>query len=190
MRATARTLLVALAAATACGTGEITIDGVSSAGLDGGGAGGGGGGAGGGDGDDTDAAPGGGGGMWEAELVFCVDETNRYRAMIDAPPLSRNAALEAYAADGAEIDHQSGEAHKHFIDTQGGGIAGAENEIPAWSVSQWGSVHDVIREGLELMWNEGPGGGHHDNMAGGYQRLGCGIYRSGDAVTVVQDFGG
>src|SRR5690606_31253499 len=126
---------------------------------------------------------------WEAELVFCVEETNRYRAMLELAPLERSAALEAYAAEGARIDHESGQPHKHFSDTGGGGIAFAENEIPNWNVSQLGSVEEVIRAGLAQMWAEGPGGGHHDNMAGDYGTLGCGIHLAGGGVTVVQDFG-
>lgn len=183
MRAIAGSLLLALAA-FACGSGEITSGEVANAQLDGGGPGG----ADGGGGEGADAAS--GGGMWEAELAFCVDETNRYRAIEGLPALARNAALEAYAAEGAEIDQESGEPHKHFLDTNGGGIAAAENEIPRWPVSQFGSVHNVIREGLDMMMDEGEGGDHHDTILGGYQRLGCGIYRAGDVVTVVQDFGG
>ena len=195
MRAIAGWLLCGLAApALGCGTGEITPGGTQQARLDGGGGDGDGdedGGAtgdedGGGGGDPADA----GGGMWEAELVYCIEETNRYRALADLPPLARSAALEAFAAEGAEIDQQSGEPHKHFLDTNGGsGLAAAENEIPRWPVSMFGSVHNVIREGIEMMMDEGEGGPHHDTILGGYSKLGCGIYRAGDIVTVVQDFG-
>ena len=84
MRAIAGSLWIGLAAAlAACGSGEIT-DGTRTARLDGGLGGGGADGGGGGGGD-----PDGGGGaaldassaMWEAELVHCIDETNRYRAL-------------------------------------------------------------------------------------------------------------
>jgi hypothetical protein len=191
MRAIAGTIGLALCAAlAACGAGEIT-DGARTARLDGGlGGDGADGGNGGGGGDpDGGASADAGGAMWEAELVYCIEETNRYRALADLPPLSRSAALEAYAAEGAQIDQESGEPHKHFLDTQGGGIAVAENEIPGWPVSMFGSVHDVIREGIEMMMDEGEGGPHHDAILGPYSALGCGIYRAGDVVTVVQDFG-
>jgi len=188
MRAIAGTLGLCLAAAFGCGTGEITSGETQEARLDGGGPGGGG--ADGGSGADGGNAADASSAMWEAELVYCIDETNRYRGLADLPPLTRSAPLEAYAADGAEIDQESGEPHKHFLDTQGGGVASAENEIPRWPVSMFGSVHNVIREGIDMMMDEGEGGPHHDAILGPYQRLGCGIYRSGDIVTVVQDFGG
>jgi hypothetical protein len=37
--------------------------------------------------------------------------------------------------------------------------------------------------------SEGEGGPHHDAILGPYTALGCGVYREGDTVTVVQDFG-
>ncbi len=191
MRAIAGLLSIGLAAAlAACGSGEITAD-TQTARLDGGlgggsadAGGGGGGGPDGGGGSALDAS----GAMWEAELVYCIDETNRYRALADLPPLARSAALESYAAQGAEIDQVTGEPHKHFLDTEGGGIASAENEIPGWPVSMFGSVHNIITEGIEMMMDEGEGGPHHDTILGSYSALGCGIYRAGDDVTVVQDF--
>jgi hypothetical protein len=155
-----------------CGVGAIEDDG-------GGGAGGGGGGGGG----DGDAA------VDASDLAFCVEETNRYRATIGLSPLRRSDALEAYAADGARIDHESGEPHKHFLDTGGGGIAFAENEIPRWPLAGFGTVRAIITQGLADMWAEGPGGGHHDNMATSQPALGCGVYQADGLVTVVQDFG-
>jgi len=185
MRATAA-MLVLIAAA--CGSGEITSGTSEAAWLDGGDPG---------HSADDGSSPDGGttagdpdasGAAWEAELSFCIEETNRYRAEASRAALTRSAALEAYAADGARIDQQSGEPHKHFLDTDGGGIAFAENEIPAWPVSMFGSVHNVIAEGLSMMMNEGEGGPHHDAILGSYTKLGCGVYREGDVVTVVQDF--
>jgi hypothetical protein len=122
------------------------------------------------------------------DLQFCVDQTNMYRAMVMKPALSRSSALDAYAAQGAMIDGTAHVAHKHFTDTSGGGISFAENEIPWWSMAQNGSIHDIIAAGLQLMWNEGPGGGHYDNMTGAYTQLGCGIFVNGDEVTVTQDY--
>lgn len=125
----------------------------------------------------------------EADLVYCVDETNRYRAMVAAPPLGRSAGLEAYAAEGARLDGTSHTPHGHFISTGGGGVAFAENEIPWWKLKSGPTVRDIIRKGLALMWAEGPGGGHYENIIGPYLELGCGVFVSGAGeVTVVQDF--
>src|SRR5260221_4789171 len=64
-----------------------------------------------------------------APLVFCVSETNRYRATVSKPALSENAQLEAYAATGAMQDFTTS-PHHHFSSTAGGGISDAENECP------------------------------------------------------------
>jgi len=124
-------------------------------------------------------------------LQHCVDDINSYRAMIDLPPYARSSALEAFAATGAQSDSQTGEAHGHFISTNGGdGIASAENEIPGWPLSQYGSTTAVVDQGMQMMWAEGPGGGHYENMASTqYTQVGCGIYvTSDDSVWVTTDF--
>jgi uncharacterized protein YkwD len=121
-----------------------------------------------------------------SDAAYCVSVINRYRAKAGAPPLERSVALEAFAMKGAESDGKSGRPHGYFSQTSGGGIAWAENEIPGWP----GSVRDVIAEGTEMMWNEGPGGGHHDNIANRkWKEVGCGIYvTAGKKVWVTQDF--
>src|SRR5262245_2773695 len=121
----------------------------------------------------------------DAELTFCVNETNRYRAILGLSALSRSGALEDYAAAGAREDGLAHAAHQHFRSTNGGGMARAENELPWWPST---SVHTVIQQGLATMWAEGPGGGHYENMRGPYTQLGCGVFVNGTEITVVQDF--
>jgi uncharacterized protein YkwD len=123
----------------------------------------------------------------EAELTFCVSETNRYRATLGLSGLTRSGALEAYAAAGAQEDGLAHAPHQHYRSTQGGGLlARAENEISAWPATS--SVHVVIQQGLAMMWAEGPGGGHYETMRGPYTQLGCGVFVNGNEITVVQDF--
>jgi hypothetical protein len=43
----------------------------------------------------------------------------------------------------------------------------------------WHLVRSVIHDGLAVMWGEGPGGGHYENMRGPYSQLGCGVFVSG-----------
>jgi hypothetical protein len=40
----------------------------------------------------------------EAELTFCVNETNRYRATQGLSAVARSSALDAYAAAGAQLN--------------------------------------------------------------------------------------
>lgn len=124
---------------------------------------------------------------------FCVDETNRYRAMNGKPPVAHSPQLETYANTGAMIDF-NGSPHQHFSSTQGGGIAFAENECPRWNLSQTGGdMKALVAACIAAFYSEGPGTGsahgHYNNMMGNYGTLGCGIYQSGNQVTIVQDFG-
>ena len=123
-----------------------------------------------------------------ADLVFCVDETNRYRALRNKAALARSTALEAYAADGARVDALAGAAHRHFDTTSGGGVATAENEALRLNAAQFASTRDAITAALYLFYGEGPGGGDYDNMLGDYTQIGCGVYRSSTEITIVQDF--
>lgn len=132
-----------------------------------------------------------GGGAVDTEAhAFCVDETNRYRAMHDRPAVTRSAELEAYAQEGAEVDHH-GSPHDHFRETNGGGIAFGENECPRWDLSfGGGDVVELVRACIAAFYAEGPGGGHYEIMLDrDYRTLGCGIYQEGTSVTVVQDYG-
>jgi uncharacterized protein YkwD len=129
------------------------------------------------------------------DLEFCVEETNRYRAMVGKAPLAHSPALEAYATEGAEQDTLSMTAHGHFTSTGGGGIAFAENACPSWlGWSVQGSVRDTIAACIAAFWSEGPGSGpahgHYNNMIGNYGSLGCGVYVTPqNGITIVQDYG-
>jgi uncharacterized protein YkwD len=128
----------------------------------------------------------------DSDLQHCVDVINSYRATLsDVPAYTRSSSLEQFAAVGAEDDSQTGEAHGHFISTNGGnGVAYAENEIPGWPENQYGSITAVIDQGMQMMWAEGPGGGHYDNMSSTqYTQAGCGIYVTSDGnVWITTDF--
>jgi uncharacterized protein YkwD len=129
----------------------------------------------------------------DEELAFCVAETNRYRARHGKPPLRRSVELEAYAATGARYDTAARRPHKHFDDTRGGNLAFAENEclsFHGWSLQfAGGSVRRAIIKCLRTFYDEGPGGGHHENMMGEYRTLGCGVYVARDGFSIVQDYG-
>lgn len=125
---------------------------------------------------------------YAAEVQLCVDQTNVYRATLGLRPYAHSAALDAVAKTAAAFDGGVHVGHAYFLQTNGGGIAMAENEIPWWPMSLVGNVRQVVLEGLAGMWEEGPSGGHYRHMAGSFQELGCGIFVNGQEVTVVQDF--
>jgi hypothetical protein len=121
----------------------------------------------------------------------CVSEANYYRAMNGKPALTESARLEAYADIGAAVDFSSS-PHNHFSTTQGGGIAFAENECPVqghWMLPQGGDMVTLVKQCVKAFYDEGPGGGHYENMMGNYGALGCGIYQQDTGVTIVQDYG-
>jgi len=120
-----------------------------------------------------------------AELAFCRDEINRYRASVSRPLLARSQALEAFAARGAEIDGVARIAHHHFTMTNGGGTAAAETEILWW---RGAAVRTIIQQGLAQMWQAGVQGAHYRVLVGPYTEVGCGLFIADGEVTVVQDF--
>lgn len=129
----------------------------------------------------------------ETAKQFCVSETNRYRQMDGhGPDLTESSQLEAYADAGAMHDFSTS-PHDHFISTNGGGFAFAENECPQqgnWNLSFGnGDVKMTVGACVQAFYEEGPGGGHYENMMGNYGTLGCGIYIEGQKLTIVQDYG-
>ena len=145
-------------------------------------------------GDDIDRDPGtGGGGGTTAtgtstgttpsgdEYQLCVDTINQYRATLSLPPLARWTDAEACANGQAQSDSETGEPHGAF---QACG-EWAQNECPGWP----GPPASLIVGCLDMMWDEGPGGGHYENMRGDYSRVACGFYQTpqGD-YWALQDF--
>lgn len=126
-----------------------------------------------------------GGDTSAADLAFCIDETNRYRAQAGSAALTRDAALESYAAEAAKSDGVSGVPHAYFGAHPSGG---GENEVIDWHTEIYGSVRGVMQAAIAGYWSEGPNGGHYRNLTGGYARLGCGVYVNGTRVTFVQEF--
>jgi hypothetical protein len=120
-----------------------------------------------------------------ANLSYCADEINRYRASVGRAPLARSADLEAFAAAAAQSDGLAHQAHQFFATTNGGGLSKAENEILWWEGL---AIRGVIQQGLKQMWEIGPAGEHYDIMTGAFSQIGCGIFVNGSEVTVAQDF--
>jgi hypothetical protein len=122
---------------------------------------------------------------------FCVAETNRYRAQLGRPPVARSQAIEAYATEGAQEDHQQQSPHGHFQRTGGGGIAHAENACPGWlGWNVQGTVQATVANCLAAFFSEGPGGGHYENMIADHGTVGCGWYiDANQSITIIQDFG-
>ena len=125
---------------------------------------------------------------YEEELQRCVELVNQYRATVKRTPLKRSAALEAFAAKAAENDGVAHVGHQYLRRTKGGGVSFAENAIPWWPMSSVGGVRGALEQGLQIMWEEGPSGGHYRNMVARRSEIGCGIFVNRGEVTIVQEF--
>ena len=126
----------------------------------------------------------GGGRPYDALSEGCVEHINALRASVGLGPLSRWKDDESCADSQAESDSETGEAHGAY----GRCEQAAQNECPGWR-SMTGP-NGIVPGCLDMMWNEGPGGGHHDAMAGtGFTKVACGFHQtSSGAVWAVQDY--
>jgi hypothetical protein len=53
----------------------------------------------------------------------------------------------------------------------------------------WTSIDQIVPGCLDLMWAEGPGGGHYDIMAStSYTMVSCGFYDGPNGVWGTQDY--
>jgi hypothetical protein len=124
-----------------------------------------------------DAAPAGDGTAEQS----CVDDINAYRATLGLPALARWTDAEPCSDGEAQTDSQTGRPHSAF--TRCGEMA--QNECPGWP----GPPASMIGSCLAMMWAEGPGGGHYENMRGNYTKVACGFYvTSSGAVWALQNF--
>lgn len=127
-------------------------------------------------------------GGFQVEKKLCLDEINRYRATLGLKALAWSATLEAYADEGTRYDAARDKAHAHFgaVDPN---PADAENEIPGWPLKDYKTVSAVMVQGSKMMWDEGPGGGHYENIKGSHTTVGCGIHiTAAGNVWIIQDF--
>jgi hypothetical protein len=114
----------------------------------------------------------------------CVDHINALRATKQLPALTRWTENEGCADAQARSDSQTGRAHGAF----GSCPNMAQNECPGWPSLTGGN--GIVPGCLDMMWSEGPGGGHYDNMTrSSYTLVACGFYTTPDGrVWSVQDF--
>jgi len=113
----------------------------------------------------------------------CVDRINQYRARVRVGPIARDAGSEPCDDDESRLDSSANRAHGSF------GKCGerAQNACPNYPGA---SVEDVLNKCLQQMFDEGPGGGHYDNMTGTkYSRASCGFVSvGGGRIWTVQNF--
>lgn len=127
---------------------------------------------------------------YRAEKKLCLDTLNGLRATLNLPKLAWSGSLAAFADQGARYDAERNKAHAHFSVFSARAIpSDAENEVPGWPLRNYLTVAKVVQEGAKMMWDEGPGGGHYENIKGSHTQVGCGIYATpSGGVWVIHDF--
>jgi uncharacterized protein YkwD len=129
---------------------------------------------------------------------YNVERVNAYRAKKGALPLVYDAAISAFAIRGSERLANDHTPHAHFAaNAKGSGVfpgAAAENQgdpggVPALDPDRTRSGRRQIDTMLELMFAEGPGGGHYDNMMNArFRRIGVGLVYAGGKLYMTNDF--
>jgi len=125
---------------------------------------------------------GGGSSSADAHALHNLDTLNMYRAQNGAPPLVIDDQLSVFSTTASEQLEATGQPHGYFMQqaksgaiwSQGFCSGAAENQAPGWPIhaDEDGTI-DAI---LKAMMDEGPGGGHHDNIVNpSNARVGVGL---------------
>lgn len=127
-----------------------------------------------------------------------VEQINKYRAQKGLAPLLYDAKISAFARRGSERLARDHVPHAHFAENVQGapgfGSRSAENQgdphgVPAMDPDPVKSGKKQIDVMLKLMMDEGPGGGHHDNMMNPkFRRVGVGLVDVGGRLYMTNDF--
>jgi hypothetical protein len=131
-------------------------------------------------------------------VKYNVDHINHYRAQKGLAPLLYDANISAFARRGSEQLSHDHTPHAHFAANAKGapgfGSRAAENQgdpggVPVLDPDPNRNGRQQIDVMLKLMMDEGPGGGHYDNMMNGsFRRVGVGLVYAGGRLYMTNDF--
>jgi uncharacterized protein YkwD len=131
-------------------------------------------------------------------VKYNVERVNAYRSQKGLAPLLYDAKISAFARRGSEQLSRDHTAHAHFAaNAQGApgfGSRSAENQgdpggVPALENDTMRNGQKQIDVMLRLMMDEGPGGGHYDNMMNArFRRIGIGLFYTGGRLYMTNDF--
>ena len=137
---------------------------------------------------------------WPADplVKYNVDRINDYRAKAGLPPLKFDASVSAFALQGSKqlaVDHTP---HAHFAASAKGatelGSRSEENQgdwdgVPEMDPQPLKNGQMQIDVMLKLMMDEGPGGGHYENiLSDKMKRVGVGLFYAGGKLYLTNDF--
>ena len=129
---------------------------------------------------------------------YNVERVNAYRARKNLPPYLYDQRISNFAMAGSQQLASDHHPHAHFqAEAQGApgfGSKAAENQgdpsgVPPLDADKVRNGQKQIDTMLELMFAEGPGGGHYDNMMSvELRRIGVGVFYSGGRLFLTNDF--
>lgn len=137
---------------------------------------------------------------WPADplVKYNVDRVNQYRAQKGLPALLYDASISAFARSGSEQLSRDHTPHAYFAaNAQGAkafGSRSAENQgdpggVPPLDADRGRNGQKQVDIMLKLMMDEGPGGGHYDNMMNArFRRIGIGLHYAGGKLYMTNDF--
>jgi len=135
----------------------------------------------------------------DALVQYNLDRINALRATKKLPPLVHDAAIAAFARAGSEQLARDHNAHAHFAANTkrpppGFGNRMAENQGDPGGVfvmdkDPTANGRKQIDVMIKLMFDEGPGGGHYDNMMNPlFRKVGIGLVYVADRLYMTNDF--
>lgn len=129
---------------------------------------------------------------------YNLERLNAYRKQASVGALKYDAAISAFALEGSQQLSRDHQAHAHFrAKAQGAAALGtrsAENQgdwngVPKLADDPTENGKKQIDWMLDLMFKEGPGGGHHDNMLNPkFKRVGIGLVTVAGKLYLTNDF--
>ncbi len=131
-------------------------------------------------------------------VKYNVDRVNAYRAKKGLPALLYDAKISAFARDGSEQLAKDHSPHAHFRDKVDGapgfGSRSAENQgdpsgVPSLDPDAGANGKKQVDVMMKPMFDEGPGGGHYENMMNPkFRRVGVGLVYVSGRLYLTTDF--
>jgi uncharacterized protein YkwD len=141
---------------------------------------------------------GGGSSVADANQLHNLDALNMYRAQNGVGALAIDDQLSMFSTTASEQLEATGQAHGYFVQQANSGAIwqqgfcsnAGENQAPGWDTN--GDIDGTVDAILKAMMDEGPGGGHHDNIVNAsFTRVGVGlVLDSQQRLWFTNDFSG
>ena len=131
-------------------------------------------------------------------VKYNVDRLNAYRGQHGLGPLLYDAKISDFARDGSDQLAKDHSPHAHFRDKVDGapgfGSRSAENQgdpsgVPSLDPDASANGKKQVDVMMKLMFDEGPGGGHYENMMNPkFRRVGVGLVYVSGRLYLTNDF--